>query len=136
MGMIRPDDTDTEMKNMTDPKPHRAFFILDPAHFSRGVVAEVMFGIYPDDTSAKEIEMSEMAMRWIELGDGTTACRIEVFDESWTALSRMTDLLEAIAQVRVSWANGRRPRSAPMTVEGFCELLASLGFADRTRKHA
>lgn len=85
--------------------------LLLPEH----CVAEVHFGLYSPDGGAS----GEMAMQWYRLG-GNVAPTLEIFDDAWSALATMPDLIAAL---------GERD-DQNITPQAFCELLLSLGFVD------
>jgi hypothetical protein len=110
----------------------RAFFVSSPSNQNAGCVAEVMFGLYPENAKDDGIEVCEMAMRWIDLGRGGLAARLEIFDESWRALGTMPDLIEWLGTFEIP--NIRRTGHVVIDVETFVEGLKALGFVDRTPK--
>lgn len=113
---------------------HRSYYIVPDNMLGRDAVAEVMFGIYPDPNAPFDgTLMAEMGMRWRTLrGDDAPSARLEVYDESWAALSDMPDLLLMLGSMSRHERMPRHgPQTSPLTVEEFILGLESLGFARR-----
>lgn len=114
---------------------HRSYYVVPPHSLVGRAVAEVMFGIYPDPNAPSDgTLLAEMGMRWYPLGnDREPSARLEVYDESWAALSGMPDLLLMLGSMS---RHERMPRHGPqtpaLTVEEFTKALDELGFVKRT----
>lgn len=126
--------TITETKPMATETSSRAYYVVKPSDLMPGPIAEVMFGVYPEKDDG-EVALAEMAFRWFQYSN-RTHCRLEVFDESWAALSRMPDVFAALGTL-VAQPDPGKPwlQPASPTVEKIVETLESLGFVDiDTRK--
>jgi|GEM_PF-2977409 hypothetical protein len=77
----------------------------------------VDFGMYmPGDGSS-----GECAMEWIDL-NGTLCARLKAFEDSWSALSLFTDLIQEMGKV-----DGNEIQEPE-----FCKMLDKCGFKDIT----
>lgn len=76
-------------------------------------VDEVMLGFH--------LAGGEIAMRWYELS-GRATPKLELFNDSFRALSQMPDLISALADAD----------NVDFTPDEFCRLLVRLGFRDET----
>ena len=74
---------------------------------------EIYFGLYSPDGGTS----GEMCMRWYQLG-AENAPRLEAYDDAWSALATMPDLIAELAK-RDNWN---------ITPAAFCEILIELGF--------
>jgi 8-oxo-dGTP diphosphatase len=108
----------------------RAYSISHRSALQDGQVARIMFGIYPDD-DVTHVPTFEMALTWHDIGR-STAMRIEVFDESIGALTRMTDLLAEIAEAFEPFRRSGAANSRTLSVEQMTTILESCGFRNDT----
>lgn len=108
----------------------RAYSISHRSALQDGQVARIMFGIYPEDEMSP-VPTFEMALAWHDIGR-STAMRIEVFDESIGALTRMPDLLAEIAEAYEPFAKNGGAGSRTLSVEQMTTILESCGFRNDT----
>ena len=66
----------------------------------------------------------EFAVRWYKIGKDDIGAKFECFDDSWSALGLIQDVLEAMRQEEAQ-------NQSPME---FCNLLMFLGFEDKTQE--
>ncbi len=108
----------------------RRFTHLSRAWYSQSALRdrefrdEVMFGLYHSDGSCE----GELAVRWYPLGN-QNAARLEAFDDSWSTLAQLQDVVAAMAAL----PHQSRSRITP---ERFCQLLQACGFEDTTPTQA
>jgi hypothetical protein len=107
----------------------RAYHVVEVEHLSNGAIAEIMFGVYPANDDG-EVATAEMAFRWYDF-DHRTHCRLEIYDESWAAFSRMPDVFSALGGLMAE-PDPSRPwrKPASPTVEDVVGKLEGLGFVD------
>ena len=77
----------------------------------------VIFGMYSEEGGTS----GEMTMEWIELG-GQLCAKLKSFEDSWSALSLFTDLIQKMEEV-----DGENIQE-----EEFCKMLEECGFKDMT----
>jgi len=80
---------------------------------------DVYFGMYDPEGGTT----GEMKMKWHDLGDEKPCARLESFEDSWSALSLFTDLIQKL---------GERD-SQSIQEEEFCKILDECGFEDLTK---
>lgn len=85
-----------------------------------GLLDEVMIGFYAPNGDGGTT--GEFSVTWTRLSGNTLTPRLEVFDDSWEALSHFSDLLAEMAKL-----NDTDPSPSD-----FCELLKRLGMKDLT----
>jgi hypothetical protein len=85
-----------------------------------GTIDELMIGMYDNEGQGTT---GEFAVRWMTIGGEPTA-RLEVFDDSWDALLRFGDMLQAMATI-----DGQR-----VSPRAFADMLRSLGITDLTAR--
>lgn len=110
---------------MEDPRSfiatHEAWYAKHNPRSTRGEVAEVMFGLYPEDGGTS----GEMALRWYPLTPNAPPNpRLEVFDDAWAVLATMPDVLAWLAE-----HDSKDPSPAD-----FMDALRSMGFRDHTQR--
>jgi hypothetical protein len=74
-----------------------------------------------DDVNFGDADYGDLRMTWYPLDDDVSP-RLEVFDDGWTALTRLPGVLEIL----------ERYAGESMTPETFCRELTLLGFVDKT----
>ena len=83
-------------------------------------VDEITFGLYPNPDETGDAVPATMAMRWYPAGDEKPVPCLEVFDDAWSALAQLTDLLTLLDE----------HDSQSITPEQFCEILERCDFAN------
>jgi len=78
-------------------------------------VEEIAIGLYAKDGSCRW----EFYIRWHDLG-GQAVPRVEVFADAWQAFAEAPELFATLAE------------RAKLSQSECCEMLQSLGFADKT----
>jgi hypothetical protein len=78
---------------------------------------EVEFGMFHPEGGTS----GEMTMEWVGLNGGLCA-RLKSFEDSWSALSLFTDLIQKMGEVD----------SEAIQEEDFCKMLDDCGFTDLT----
>jgi len=96
-----------------------AAWYASSALLERDVKAYMMIGMYHCDGWT----MGEFAIKWLDIGAGLAAARLEVFSDAWAALAEFADLLEALK-------NNDNQKIQPLRM---CELLRGLGIKDLTK---
>lgn len=96
----------------------RGYHRSSKAWYARtGMDNEVLFGMYHKDGGTT----GEMRIVWKELS-GRLCPQLQAFDDSWSALSLFTDLIEKMGTID----------NELIQEEDFCKLLDSCGFTDLT----
>jgi hypothetical protein len=104
---------------MSHGDDYRAFIHLSRAWYAQANLAGQK---YVDEVWFTDGSGAELLVRWYALGGGAPAPRLEVFDDSWAALARLSDVIVLLAE-----ADGK---NIPPDV--FCRALVRAGFRDDT----
>lgn len=106
----------------------RAFTVLSRSWYADANLCnaqyreDITFGLYHSDGGTS----GEMSARWYDLGStNPLAMRLEIFDDSFTALASFNDVIQALAELD----------DQNITPEMFCDILKKCGFADHTKTH-
>jgi len=79
---------------------------------------EIVFGMYDE---IEGVTSGEMKMEWVRIGSTLTP-QLRAYDDSWSALSLFSDLIQEMAKVD----------NQDITAERFVNMLLECGFRDLT----
>lgn len=127
-------------------RAERTFTVFSKAWYAKSnpretdFVDEIMVGLSArNEGGGDDGTHGEFGFRWSNLGKGT-ACRLEMYDETWRILPIFQDLFEALPGLATANDNRKMVdhngwKTTP-SVEMIAEKLVELGYTDTTNRNS
>lgn len=97
-----------------------------PENFTKDQIEEITVGFYSPEGGTS----GEFHFAWVSLGQNDVAVQLRAFDDGWSSLVNMPELLQFMME-----HDGEHARGPHMTPEEFVEGLKNIGLVDMTKRN-